>query len=755
MRKIIKSAIGAMTVVCWAGALRATTEMVTFDTLPLGIITNNLTESDYITDGLVARYDGINNTGTGTHDPSATTWKNLAPGTANLDLSFVGDGSAWAATQNAYSFKGATYAEMVNAFDLATVDQGFTIDLALDNVVTASSAPKEIFAIRSEDAYSSDNLGLSMGGGSLDAAGIYFRWRDFAFFGDGEGTHLEVIVRSSDSESFWDGKHLTGVVDPDSKTYNIYMSVNYDSALLEPSRNIQVETLPTLNGTKWKFAGVGFDQTARYLKADYHAIRFYNRALAKNEIYWNRMIDNARFRGLKHVLVRTQINASGGYVDTETTHAGTETNGFYWVNGTHDFTAHETTVSGGTAYKPNGYTIEVWDAKNNKWGDATTYENANVYSYTNCITTACVRVTWLLEKTGALMSTEPTSADYIQHDLVAHYDGIDNAGTGAHDATATTWKNLVAGGANLEFKKDDTLTDENAWATTQNAYSFKGATYAEMTREFDLANTETNRGFVIEMAFSNVELASDSTAIYAVRSVESYTTDVLGISMDGDKTICRWRDFPFFGERDGSYLKENLGATKDKYITGFVKKGGDILTYGLLVGEDFVDIWKPISSDNMPTIHGTKWKFAGMGQGQTGRYLTADFHSIRFYNRALRTDEYQWNRMVDEARFYGNVTTNVIVAVEPKTVTGVKTGAFQVDTAWTFRPPEAQLNGQTVYPSGYTLETWDAETGTWSKPSALITASQNYTYPNETTPNTTTIRLTWKYTTKGFCIIVR
>ena len=51
----------------------------------------------------------------------------------------------------------------------------------------------------------------------------------------------------------------------------------------------------------------------------------------------------------------------------------------------------------------------------------------------------------------------PSSADYVQDGLLVQWDGIDNAGTGVHDPTATTWKNLAGGGYDL------TLTNSATW----------------------------------------------------------------------------------------------------------------------------------------------------------------------------------------------------------------------------------------------------------------------------------------------------
>ena len=41
-----------------------------------------------------------------------------------------------------------------------------------------------------------------------------------------------------------------------------------------------------------------------------------------------------------------------------------------------------------------------------------------------------------------LSATTYTSASYVQSGLIAQWDGIDNQGTGTHDPTATTWKDL-------------------------------------------------------------------------------------------------------------------------------------------------------------------------------------------------------------------------------------------------------------------------------------------------------------------------
>ena len=69
--------------------------------------------------------------------------------------------------------------------------------------------------------------------------------------------------------------------------------------------------------------------------------------------------------------------------------------------------------------------------------------------------------------------TASASRAYVQRGLVAQYDGIDNAGTGSHDASATTWKNL-AGDASLDgtMGASTEWTGGNGWRTTGNTKPF-------------------------------------------------------------------------------------------------------------------------------------------------------------------------------------------------------------------------------------------------------------------------------------------
>ena len=79
----------------------------TIITLAIGLafpcLATTYTSASYVQDGLITQWDGIDNVGTGTHDPNATVWKDLA---GNLDLTLTANGS-WT-NGNALSVNGAS-----------------------------------------------------------------------------------------------------------------------------------------------------------------------------------------------------------------------------------------------------------------------------------------------------------------------------------------------------------------------------------------------------------------------------------------------------------------------------------------------------------------------------------------------------------------------------------------------------------------------------------------------------------------------
>ena len=77
--------------------------------------------ADYVQDGLVAQWDGLDNAGTGTHDPNATVWKNLATSGSVYDLTLTNN-ATWNAEGRALVADGLSAFAPVNAPEYKTIE---------------------------------------------------------------------------------------------------------------------------------------------------------------------------------------------------------------------------------------------------------------------------------------------------------------------------------------------------------------------------------------------------------------------------------------------------------------------------------------------------------------------------------------------------------------------------------------------------------------------------------------------------------
>ena len=73
-----------------------------------------------------------------------------------------------------------------------------------------------------------------------------------------------------------------------------------------------------------------------------------------------------------------------------------------------------------------------------------------------------------------------TASRYVQDGLVACWDGYENAGTGLHDPSATTWKDLV-GGYEFSLTGVTVADDRMVFAGRNNSYGTLDATSTAAT----------------------------------------------------------------------------------------------------------------------------------------------------------------------------------------------------------------------------------------------------------------------------------
>lgn len=218
-------------------------------------------------------------------------------------------------------------------------------------------------------------------------------------------------------------------------------------------------------------------------------------------------------------------------------------------------------------------------------------------------------------------SSAPTARDYVQDGLIAMWDGIENAGFGLHNASATVWKdlsgnndmNLATGGS---WSDKSFVSNPSYYKTASIGHSISGILTIECVCKVN--SYGSGRGVV----------AFDENSTYHISNGARY------VVVRANGTV------NFTGK--GSYLS---GA-------GI----GEIATYsGVFPSSEGVDI----SAGYKNGIAQTLTASGGYGFGDnspsvspfSAYRLDGEIYSIRIYSRALTASEIAANYAVDAARF--------------------------------------------------------------------------------------------------------
>ena len=221
------------------------------------------TARDYVQDGLVAMWDGFENAGYGTHDDTATTWKDL-----------IGNIDATAINSPIFLYK---YTDTSNGY--------WSLPSSVREIVEAQSLTAEV-VFRTSDKFTSNfNQGIvGMGSGrSL-----------WLFFGNPPSSAWATLVwqvRESPPIRAWyssgpfSGTHSSSLV-VDNSVCNAYL----DSTLCTITPDISAGSSTS---TSDFFIGMIPKHSNFYGKI--YCVRIYSRAMTAAEITHNYEIDKARF----------------------------------------------------------------------------------------------------------------------------------------------------------------------------------------------------------------------------------------------------------------------------------------------------------------------------------------------------------------------------------------------------------------------------------------------------------------------------
>ena len=214
----------------------------------------------YVQDGLVAQWDGLDNADKGTHDPTATVWKNLADTGSDYDLTLTNN-ATWNTEGRALVANGLSAFAPVNAPEYKTI---------------------EVVCKRTNS-----------GGRILFNSG---RKAQFVLFDTGSSMRTYF---SGDTSA--NGKKTKPMLQPFSASEINFFAARYDDngnvASVFKDANQREE------GTYWNEwnPGTGITVGGRIAASDYpwygevYAIRLYNRRLTKAELARNHRIDCKRF----------------------------------------------------------------------------------------------------------------------------------------------------------------------------------------------------------------------------------------------------------------------------------------------------------------------------------------------------------------------------------------------------------------------------------------------------------------------------
>lgn len=247
-----------------------------------------LSAKSYIQDGLVAMWDGIENAGWGTHDPNATTWKDLIEG-AEIPNTNTWTDRGFYCHKNYYSLRTATISNSAQtALKAALLARSFTIEYGwIDDGTTYASL---------------DNTGVVspmsnlLGDSYLRFVGCYqnaFKSNPFL------STYGYYWDRQIFATGIQNGGYYRFVIDGGTTAYDINVRLYHDDSevhgLLPTGGQTILGTWESRAGRFYNDATIEFFGNRNNITGTLYYCRLYSRALTAGEIAHNYNIDKARF----------------------------------------------------------------------------------------------------------------------------------------------------------------------------------------------------------------------------------------------------------------------------------------------------------------------------------------------------------------------------------------------------------------------------------------------------------------------------
>ena len=243
---------------------------------------------------------------------------------------------------------------------------------------------------------------------------------------------------------------------------------------------------------------------------------------------------------------------------------------------------------------------------------------------TNTCTKVLAATSLAASLAAAPMALASSTDSYIRNGLVAHWDGVENAGRGVHDPSATVWRDLIEG---REFTLYNVTVEDNGMV-------FAGA----QTSYGELSAADTDATF---------EKASDGTLeiVYASRS-NNGSQIFLQSSEASGHVASIWQSSRFLAAcglaNNSPYFNFTSGkATNIVSVLYTSAKPGRARVNGDYLTSDGYDCWA--GATDVTTI--------GTRTSKSNNPFNGAIYSIRVYNRRLTDEEIDANHAIDRKRF--------------------------------------------------------------------------------------------------------
>ena len=659
--------------------------------------------ADYVQDGLLANFDGIENAGAGLpHDPAAATWKNLAssgPAAAELysgGSAYESAGRTWSGG-NGYALVGDCYWQLQSPGatlpkSAATIQFVTEIDPSVQQA--GSGFYPEIFHINNGNGSDADDLGVFLNNSGGTATSKLLLKSD-AYSG--------TVASTRPAVDSWGGRYATAILDAD----RVYL---FEDAV----RNAGVaRTSSPADGVTSCFSWGGTVKTTpskRTVKGVYHSVRLYGRALSNAELAYNRMIDGIRFFGEGFV---TNVIVASDRIGPNAL------DGAYMVRGAATFSAAPQTDAAGNSWVATGYMVEKWNASLGVW-EKTDEGTGNAYAFADPDSAAPSRLVWKWRMASGVKKIG--AGDYIQSGLILAFDGESNAGLGdAHDPSASTWANLGSLGPGWNATLE-TIAPSKSGSPDTNRYPVAEGEWTASAYRFQSRNWFSIPELVLGDK-ATVQIAADCNES---RQYTAYPCFFSRRSEEGT-------GFYIFARREGGAdAYDNRGdrvefadafagttyATRSK----FTEWDGRFLT--AMHDGNSTWLFAGVEPENAATgsrtstfIPAAQYDIGARTEGDRKNHvLSGDIHSIRVYARTLGADELRHNRNVDLVRFYGTTSKSTDTdLVEVRS--GVAAVAVPDAGCWivrgegvskTFSVPAAVESGGSAWEcAGWLVEEWN------------------------------------------------